>query len=168
MPTQTLLGQISKARDKRNKATKADMDEVRELLPTPAEGRVAIPECMSDEDGDWDWEAIAVMAHVLIKRDNADYTLDQAREDSGLNTVRILAPELSFYYGRTGDKKAVEAHWARVFEIVDSFDRCPHCGETRIPAWRYCAWCGERLRLELEETGNTPENPTPLKISSDT
>lgn len=161
------LGRISETRENRVKATKAQMDEVRELLPNPDDGRIAIPECMSADDGDWDWEAFAVMTYVMGKAEEQDYTLDQAREDSGLHTVRLLAPELSFFYGRTGDKKKVEEHWVRVFEIIDSFDKCPNCGGTRVPSWTYCGWCAERL-LEIEEPVEPPGNPTQSETSSDT
>ena len=182
-----LLGRISETRTNRDKATKAEMDEVRELLPKPEKGRVAIPECMSADDGDWDWEAFAVMTHVLCKREDAEYTLEQAREDSGLHTVRILAPELSYFYGRTASKQNVVEHWDRVFEIVDSFDRCPNCGGTRIPAWIYCGWCGKGLQEEAElrmtreefldlevrilpdnPRTETSGNPTPSESSSET
>ncbi len=159
-----LLSRISETRTNRDKATKSQMDEVRELLPKPEEGRLAIPECMSAEDGDWDFESFAVMTFVMCKWEDSEYTLDQAREDSGLHTIRIMAPELSYFYGRTGDKKKVEEHWIRVFEVVDSFDRCPNCGGTRVPAWIYCGWCAEQLR-EIEEPvgeppGKSDENPT--------
>ncbi len=182
-----LLGRISETRENRVKATKAQMDEVRELLPNPQDGRLAIPECMSAEDGDWDWEAIAVMLYVMVQADNTEYTLDEARADSGLHTIRIVAPELSFFYGRTGDKDKVVEHWERVFEVIDSFDKCPHCGATRLPAWIYCGWCGkglqegaallmtreEYLGLPLRELPSNPpekpvENPTPLETSSET
>lgn len=168
-----LLGRISETRQNRVKATKTQMDEVRELLPKPEEGRLAIPECMSADDGDWDWEAIAVMCYVMLKQENPDYTLEQAREDSGLHTIRILAPEVSFFYGRTADKQRVEEHWVRVFEIVDSFDTCPHCGRTRIPAWRYCSWCAGQLReVDKDDADEVvkadSENPTPSETSSET
>jgi len=163
-----LLSRISETRTNRDKATKIEMDEVRELLPNPEEGRLAIPECMSADDGDWDWEAIAIMAYVMIKLDHPEYTLEQAREDSGLHTVRMLAPELSYFYGRTADKQKVAEHWMRVFQVVDSFDRCPHCGGTRIPAWIYCGWCAEQLREAAEPSEPPTENPTPSPISSET
>lgn len=162
-----LLGRISETRQNRVKATKAQMDEVREQLPNPQDGRLAIPECMSADDGDWDWEAIAVMLWVMVQPDNTEYTLEQARDDSGLHTIRTVAPELSFFYGRTGDKKKVEEHWARVFEIVDSFDRCPNCGGTRVPAWKYCGWCAEQLR-ETTESIEPPGNPIPSETNSET
>lgn len=161
-----LLGRISETRTNRDKATKGDMDEVRKLLPAPAKGRLAIPECMSADDGDWDWEAFAVMMWVMCRREDSEYTLEQAREDSGLHTVRITAPELSYFYGRTGDKQKVEEHWVRVFEVVDGFDRCPHCNGTRVPAWIYCGWCGVQLRETEGDTEDEPiaespdENPT--------
>lgn len=162
-----LLGRISETRENRVKATKAQMDEVRELLPNPDDGRIAIPECMSADDGDWDWEAFAVMTYVMVQDGNPEYTLEQAREDSGLHTVRLLAPELSFFYGRTGDKKKVEEHWVRVFEIIDSFDKCPNCGGTRVPSWTYCGWCAEQL-LEIEDSVEPPGNPTQSETSSET
>lgn len=181
-----LLSRISETRENRVKATKVQMDEVRELLPKPEEGRLAIPECMSADDGDWDFEAFAVMAYVMGKQEDPEYTLERARDDSGLHTIRIMAPELSYFYGRTGDKKKVEEHWVRVFEVVDSFDRCPHCNGTRVPAWIYCGWCGHGLREEAELRmtqdefldlpmqvlpGNPPEkpteNPTPSETSSE-
>lgn len=184
-----LFSRITETRDNRDKATKAEMDEVRKMLPEPAEGRVAIPECMSHDDGDWDWEATAVLIYVMMHGEHQEYTIEEAREDSGLHTIRMMAPELSYFYGRTGDKQKVIEHWERVFEVIDAFDKCPNCGSPRIPAWKYCGWCGqglvegtplrmtreEFLNSEVKESPGTtrpeaqapPRNPTPSGNSSE-
>lgn len=163
-----LLGRISETRENRDKAGKTQMDEVRKLLKERGrEEDVRIPECIFRENTEYDWEAITVMTYVLLGDRDPEYTIEQAERDSGQHTIRIMAPEISYYYGEKASKSAVEAHWDRIFEIVDSFDRCPHCNRTRIPAWFFCGWCGVKFisspdsedteeKTQVAET----ENPT--------
>lgn len=163
-----LLGRISETRESRDKATKAHVDKVRKLLKERGhDEKVSIPECIFGEDTQYDWEAITVMSYVLLSDNekNQEYTIGQAEMDTGQHTIRIMAPEIAFFYGEKINKAGVVKHWDRIFEIVDSYDTCPDCNRTRIPAWFFCGWCGIQLRSLPEEEGTeevpeeTVENP---------
>ena len=160
-----LLGRIAETRTARDKATKNQEDEVRRLLKELGrEKRVSLP-CIFDEENtsDYDWEAISVQWLIMCKDEDPEYTLKLAEEDTGQHSIRIMAPEISYFYGEVEGKKKIEQHWGRIFEVVDSFDRCPNskCKKTRIPAWIYCGWCGIQLQFpEEEEAAKPAENPT--------
>lgn len=159
-----LLSRISETRKNRDKATKAHVDEVRKLLKERGhDDKTNIPGCIFGEDTEYDWEAIAVMTYVFFNDQDPEYTMAQAEDDTGQHTIRIIAPEVSYFYGDKGDKEAVEASWTRIFEIVDSFDRCPECGRSRIASWNFCGWCGIQLRAlpkeETEEEGAEAREP---------
>jgi len=164
-----LLGRISETRANRVKATKAHVAEVRKLLKERGnDEKINIPGCIFGEDTEYDWLAIEVMTYVFLNSQDPEYTPAQAEDDTGQHTIRMVAPEISFFYGDKGDKEAVEASWTRIFEIVDSYDRCPECGRSRIASWYFCGWCSVQLRtLPKEETEEESaeavepaENPT--------
>ena len=157
---QELLGRISETREGRDKATKGHVDRVRKLLKEwGRDEKVSIPECIFGEDTEYDWVAITAMTYELLHDKDPEYTIEQAHADTGQHTIRIMAPEISYYYGEKASKAAVESHWERIFEIVDSFDRCPDCNRTRVPAWFFCGWCGISLRPLPGEPEDVPEEP---------
>lgn len=131
---------ITETNQNRDKATPEDIKEVRRKL---SEGTTrTIPDCVSNDKGEYDWQNIAAMVWRRGLKDNKEYTFEQAMKDIGLHNIRRLLPELYYYFWDVASRENVAAHWDRHFQRIDSFDTCESCGSKKNVQWNFCATCG--------------------------
>ena len=143
---------------KDNKASSIELDEVAELLP---EGSNAIPGCILNTDMSWNWNAIAAMIYVRVRREDETFTIEKAKASIGLYNIRDFAFELVYFYGDTLEKELVRTRWQRIYDVIDgNLPVCHACNMHLDPEWQYCPRCGE-VR-EQKPLDKLPEkvNPT--------
>lgn len=124
----------------REKATGEQIELVRSKL-TPGTTR-PIPDCCLNDQGEYDWNNIRAMVWVRGMEDKTELTEKEVLKSVGLHNVRDIMKEIYFYYWDVASRENVEAHWERIFERVESFDKCECCGSKKVVHWQYCASCG--------------------------